>query len=140
VTVGVIRDKKQQNINLTLPERKQSGDLFPEESFQAPDIDIDARAGLSEISTQIAKLRPEIELAVREAQRTAESFKKRACDEQKEQLQQMQKQRRELEKQMRDQSSKLQEQFNNEFKKDWQERGKELQRELRQLQQSAAEI
>jgi serine protease Do len=140
VTVGVIRDKKQQNINLSLPERKQSGDLFPEESFQAPDIDIDARAGLSEISTQIAKLRPEIELAVREAQRTAESFKKRACDEQKEQLQQMQKQRRELEKQMRDQSSKLQEQFNNEFKKDWQERGKELQRELRQLQQSAAEI
>ena len=33
VSVGVMRDKKEQNLNLTLPERKESGDLLEEESF-----------------------------------------------------------------------------------------------------------
>ena len=33
VSVGVIRDKKEQNLNLALPDRKESGDLMEEESL-----------------------------------------------------------------------------------------------------------
>src|SRR5579864_4857954 len=40
VSVGVIRDKKEQNLNLTLPERKESGILLEdEESLGGPLID-----------------------------------------------------------------------------------------------------
>jgi serine protease Do len=136
VSVGVIRDKKEQNITLSLPPRKESGDLFPEESFEVPDIDIDARAELSDINKQIANLRPEIELAVREAQRQSEAFRKHAGEQQKEQLQQMQKQHQELQKRLREQTSRIQEQF----RKNWDEQRKELRRELRELQQSGNEI
>src|SRR5579864_5694045 len=42
VTVGVIRDKREQNLNLTLPERKDSGEMFEEESLEGPDLDSDS--------------------------------------------------------------------------------------------------
>jgi membrane-associated protease RseP (regulator of RpoE activity) len=140
VSVGVIRDKKEQNITLSLPPRKESGDLFPEESFELPDIDIDARAELSDINTQIASLRPQIQFAVREAQRQAEAFTKRACEEQKEQMQQMRKQQQEMRKQMHEQTSRLRDRINREWKKNWDEQREELRRELKQLQDSTAEI
>jgi C-terminal processing protease CtpA/Prc len=140
VSVGVIRDKKEQNITLSLPPKKESGDLFPEESFELPDIDIDARAELSDINTQIASLRPQIQFAVREAQRQAEAFTKRACEEQKEQMQQMRKQQQEMRKQMHEQTSRLRDRINREWKKNWDEQREELRRELKQLQDSTAEI
>jgi serine protease Do len=34
VQVGIIRDRKEQNLTLALPERKDSGDLFEEESLE----------------------------------------------------------------------------------------------------------
>jgi serine protease Do len=140
VAVGVIRDKKEQNITLSLPPKKESGDLFPEESFDFPEIDIDAQAQLSDINTQIASIRPEIELAVREAQRNAESLKKRVCEEQKQQFHEIEKQQQEVRKRMREQSSRLRQQFNQEFRKNFDEQRKELRRELKQLQESIAEI
>jgi hypothetical protein len=140
VSVGVIRDKKEQNITLSLPPKKESGDLFPEESFELPDIDIDARAELSDINTQIASLRPQIQFAVREAQRQAESFTKRACEQQKEQMQQLRKQQQEVRKQMHEQTSRLRDRINREWKKNWDEQREELRRELKQLQDSTAEI
>jgi membrane-associated protease RseP (regulator of RpoE activity) len=140
VSVGVIRDKKEQNITLSLPPKKESGDLFPEESFELPDIDIDARAELSDINTQIASLRPQIQFAVREAQRQAESFTKRACEQQKEQMQQLRKQQQEMRKQMHEQTSRLRDRINREWKKNWDEQREELRRELKQLQDSTAEI
>ena len=42
VSVGVIRDKKEQNLNLALPERKESGDLLEEESDDS-EIDVESR-------------------------------------------------------------------------------------------------
>ncbi len=49
VTVGVIRDKKEQNLNLTLPDRKESGDLLEEESSDESLIDADSRVELGEL-------------------------------------------------------------------------------------------
>jgi serine protease Do len=62
VNVSVIRDKKEQTLTLTLPERKESGEML-EESFEAPELDAETQTELSEVQTEIAKLRPQIELA-----------------------------------------------------------------------------
>jgi len=146
VAIGIIRDKKPQSITLPLPEKKHSGDLFPEESFEFPDIQIDARAQLSDIKTEIARLQPQFESAMREARnvdktlRDTEEMRKEMCREQRRQLDQAERQQRELRRQMRDQASRLRERWRNEWKKNGDERWNDVQRELRQLRNGAAEI
>src|SRR6201997_3049971 len=66
VTVGIVRDKKEQNLTLTLPEHQDTGETFGEESFGFPDVDIEADIDLSEIQTEVARIRPEMERAARE--------------------------------------------------------------------------
>ena len=60
VSVGVVRDKKEQNLNLTLPDRKESGELLQEEeSFDGPVLDAESVAELSELQ-ELAELQPQI--------------------------------------------------------------------------------
>src|SRR5271169_3536844 len=64
VSVGVIRDKKEQNLNLTLPDRKESGELLQEEeSFDGPVIDAESAVELGELQQEVAELQPQMELA-----------------------------------------------------------------------------
>jgi len=58
VNVSIIRDKKEQTLNLTLPERKQSG--VQQESFDLPDIDIETKAELDKVRADVAQLQPEV--------------------------------------------------------------------------------
>src|SRR5438128_5538104 len=53
-TVSIIRDKKEQTLTLTLPERKQS-ELF-DESFEIPEIDAETRIDLSQVPSEAARL------------------------------------------------------------------------------------
>src|SRR5256886_14680689 len=71
VNVGIIREKKEQTLTLTLPERKDEGDLF-EESFQLPDLDAKTHIDLSEMQSELARMRPQLELAVQEGKRALE--------------------------------------------------------------------
>jgi predicted metalloprotease with PDZ domain len=82
VNVGVVRDKKEQNLNLTLPESKESGDLMEDESDDSM-IDANSRVELGELEDEIAKVRPEMELAVKGAVDAAEEVRKSLCGEQK---------------------------------------------------------
>jgi serine protease Do len=59
-TVTVVREKKEQNLNLTLPERKDSGDLL-EESFELPELTAEARMQLSRVGQEIARIAPALE-------------------------------------------------------------------------------
>src|SRR6202790_215222 len=69
--ISVIRDKKEQTITISLPERKQS-DLFRESrEMVMPEIDAKAREELSQIESQMAHLTPEIEEAVNRALKQA---------------------------------------------------------------------
>jgi serine protease Do len=97
--ISVIRDKKEQTITITLPERKQS-DLFRESlDLSMPEIDAKTREEISQIETEWAHLRPEMEEAInrqmkqlkpeierqtREAQRRAEEYKRQMRDVQRE--------------------------------------------------------
>ena len=58
--VTVVREKREQNLNLTLPEKKDSGNLL-EESFDLPDLTADAEMELSRAGEEIARMAPALE-------------------------------------------------------------------------------
>ena len=76
VSVGVIRDKKEQNLNLTLPERKDSGEMFEEEIFDGPALDSESYLRLNQVQEEIAKLQPEMKLAEEEASKASQEVRK----------------------------------------------------------------
>jgi len=98
VSVGVIREKKEQNLNLTLPDRKESGDLIEdeEESVDGPVIDADSEIELGEVEQEVAELRPQIELAVEDARTSVRELGKELCTEQRKVRQQGEKLKREV--------------------------------------------
>lgn len=106
VNVGVIRDKKEQNLNLALPEKKESGDLLQEESLEDQEVDADSRielGELGELNDEMAKVEPEISLAVEDGVRQAEL----SC-----------KAFREQQRQVRQQSERLKKQLQPHYKQD----------------------
>jgi membrane-associated protease RseP (regulator of RpoE activity) len=93
VNVSIIREKKEQSLTLTLPDRKQSELL--EDDFDLPEIDRETRIDLSELHSRLADMGPQIELAVQQARRVAEEAKKSLCRDREN----LRKQREELKKQ-----------------------------------------
>ena len=84
VSVGVIREKKEQNLNLTLPDRKESGELLEdEESLEGPLIDAESAVDLSELQQEVAKLRPQMELATEDVRTSVRELRKELCGQQK---------------------------------------------------------
>jgi serine protease Do len=109
VNVGVVREKKEQNLNLTLPDRKDSGLLQQEES--SDESNATSSLELSLLQNQIAKLRPEIELAAAQARKSAEEARKSYCEEQKKFLEQARKQAEEQREKYRQEQDQLRQQL-----------------------------
>ncbi len=92
VSVGLVRDKKEQNLNLTLPERKESGELLEqEESFEGPLIDAESADDLSELGQEVAELQPQMELATENARTSVRELRKELWGQQKKLRQQTEK-------------------------------------------------
>lgn len=108
VTVSIIREKKEQNLTLSLPERNQSEIL--DESFDLPEVD-DAETviDLSDAQSEIARVRPELERTVREIRRVRPSLEE-AAQELRDHQKELQQEMRELEQELRDQKIQIQEQ------------------------------
>jgi membrane-associated protease RseP (regulator of RpoE activity) len=102
VSVGVIREKKEQNLNLTLPSRKESGALLDDESSEDLQIDADSEVELGELQDELAKLRPQAELAGKEVRTSVQDLRKSLCDQQKELRQETAQQRKQFQKQQRE--------------------------------------
>ncbi len=84
VNVGVIRDKREQNLNLALPERKESGELLQEEeSLEGPLIDAESAVDLSELQQEVAKLQPQMTFATEDARTPVKELRKDLCGQQK---------------------------------------------------------
>jgi hypothetical protein len=99
--VGVIRDRKEQNLNLTLPEHKESGDLLEEESFDGePLVQADSAFELSKLRDGLASIRPEMELAIENSRKAASEIQKKLVDQQKVVCKQTEKQKEQLKKDM----------------------------------------
>ena len=101
VAVGVVRDKKEQNFNLTLPARKESGDLFDEEGFQfEPMMRAESALKLSELRQELAQLRPQMEVALQNSRQSAQQLRQDVCKQTQELRKQTEKQKKQLEKEM----------------------------------------
>jgi serine protease Do len=116
VKVAVIRDKKEQILTITLPARKDSGEMI-QESMEAPDLDAETEIELSEVRDEIAKLRPEMELVREESQKASAEVRTSVCDH---------------EKQMREQAEKLSQQVRSKVRQQC-EKSHRLQHETERL-------
>ncbi len=123
VSVDIVRDKKGQTLTLSLPERKPSGELF-EESFEIPDLDAETRIDLSKVQEELARLKPEITLAVQPARTASEEARKELCSRQKELRQQqrgMRKQLLEQQRHLREQQEEMQKELREKLRGSWTE-------------------
>ena len=112
VNVSIIREKKEQNLTLPLPERNQSE--FLDESFDVPDVDAETFIDLSQAKCEIAHLKPELERAVREVQRVRPSLVD-GTQELRDHEEELKQEMRELQRELRDQEFELQEHLHNEL-------------------------
>lgn len=148
VAIGLIREKKEQTITLTLPQPKESGDLLDEESFAFPNIDIDAKIDLQDLATELndfhpemllAEIKPQIDMAMQQARQGAEEARKELRKHQKE----LEQQQKELEKQMHQHQQEWQKQMHEQSRQlqhEMKKHQREIQRELRELQAGNFEI
>ena len=125
LNIGVIRDKREQNLNLELPERKHSGEMFEDESFDfSPLFQADAQLKMSDLRDQMAKLRPQLELATREAaentRRATEELRKSLCSEQKKLREESQEEVKKM-RQQQDQLRKDMDRMRRELRRSWAE-------------------
>jgi len=116
VTVAVIRDKKEQTLTLTLPERKDSSEII-EESFQAPELDAETRAQLAEVQSEIAELQPQMELAKEEFREASGDMQKSLCSQQKKMKEQAEKLRQQITPQVREELEKSRQKLQQEMEK-----------------------
>jgi len=115
-SVSVIRDKKEQTITLTLPERKQS-DLF-NESMEIPEFDAEARREMSRMQSEMARVKPEMEEAIsREIEGMKPEIQRQAremCDHAVELKRQM----RDLQRELQDHQREIQRELRKELRED----------------------
>jgi len=144
VSVGIIRDKKEQTLTLTLPERRESGDIFEEESFdEDPEIDAETRIDLSEVQSEMARMKPQLSLAVQEARKAAEDIRKQFCEKEQELQQQKEELRQEQQDEIREQQQELQDQLReqqDEMREQMLEQQQELNDGQREVRGGRAEI
>jgi len=114
VSVGVIRDKKELTLTLTLPEHKESGEML-EESLEDPEVDAESQIDLSEVQNQIAKLRPQIELAKEQSRKVSEEVSQALCAQQKEMKENAEKLRQELGPKVKEELEKSREKLQHEM-------------------------
>jgi len=115
VSVGVMRDKKEQNLTLTLPSPKDSGELLNEETFGAePLIRAESEQELTRLQDYVARLRPEMQLAADTMRKSAQQLRKETCQQQRELHRQTEKQRQQIEKDLQQLRVKLQQ-----LREDW---------------------
>lgn len=116
VTLGIMRDKREQTLTLTLPDRRESGALQEdsmEQVIEVPDLDEEVMAGLADIGTEVARIQPQIQLAIEESRRVLKDSKSDPCVQEEEierQQEEIQKQAEEMKQQLEEQKQELMEQ------------------------------
>src|SRR5882762_6117597 len=107
VSVSIIREKKEQNLTLTVPERNQSELLDTDETLEQPDADAETVIDLSEVQSEMARVRPEIERAVREVRRARPDIEE-ATQELRNHQEELKEEMRELERELKDRELEMQ--------------------------------
>jgi serine protease Do len=114
-SISVIRDKKEQTISITLPERKQS-DLFRESTdVELPEIDAATREELSKMESQMAHLKPEMEEAINRQMKELQPEIERQTREAERRARDVERQMRDVQRQWRDHQHEIERELREEF-------------------------
>jgi serine protease Do len=127
-TVTVIRDKREQTLTLTLPEKKDSGELL-EESFDAPAFTAQMERAINRAGDEVALLGSDVEDAQQQAECSRETEKRR-----QERQRERQQRQKELQEEMWERRQELQEQ-QEEMREQQQSRKQELEERLQELRE-----
>ncbi len=117
VNVEVIRERKAQTLTISLPGRKESGEMI-EESFEAPEVDAENRAEMREALNEVAKLQPQLEQMREETRKASVEMRRSVCEQQR---------------LAREQARKLKEQVNTKVREELLKSREKLQKEMEQL-------
>ncbi len=114
-SVSVIRDKKEQTITITLPERKQS-DMFRESlEIEVPEIDAETREEMSKLQSEMAHLKPEMEQAINRQLRQVRPEIERQTREVQRHAGEFQRQMRDMQRELRDHRREIERELREEF-------------------------
>ena len=138
VTVGIIRDKKEQNLTLSLPDRKDSGGLI-DESYEVPDIEAETQIDLSEVGDEIAKMEPQMQFAIQESREAFEEVKPEIEKAEREAREEVERQKPQIEKAIREAQSAARE-AQRELCNQQQHLRREMQKMQKQLQKQQQEF
>jgi len=106
-SVSILRDKREQTLTLSLPEPKQSG-VFEEESFDFPEISAATKKELSQLKIEMAQIKPQMELAVREIEQEKPEIEKQIRELNQKQIEE---QLEKAERELREQGDRLRKRF-----------------------------
>jgi len=85
VSVGVIRDKKEQNLNLELPPHGDSGALIEQESLDEP-LNAETELEASKLEDELAELQPDMSMISEEsesAEQAVDALRQATCARQR---------------------------------------------------------
>ncbi len=111
LSVSVIREKREQNLNLSLPDKSKDSSWLEEESFDEPVMDADSAMQLAKVKDELAKVQPQLRLAAENARKTAAEIQKQFCAQQKEWQQKAKKQAEEQQKKFKVEQERLRQQL-----------------------------
>ena len=100
--VTVMREKKEQNLTLTLPEKKDSGSLL-EDSFDIPDFTAETEQAISRAGDEIARLGPALMEKAQQQALCWKDMEKKLQDSQRK----MQESQRKMQEKMQERQQKL---------------------------------
>ncbi len=117
-SISVIRDRKEQTITITLPERKQS-DLYRESlEMDIPEIDAATREEWSQMQSEMAHLKPEMEEAINRELEQVKPELERETREAKRRSEEVKRQMRDVQREWRDHQREIQRELRQEFGED----------------------
>jgi serine protease Do len=81
--VTVVRDRKEQNLTLTIPEKKDSGGML-EESFDVPEITAETEQAINRAGDEFARLGPALREKMRQEELRWKDMERRILERQQE--------------------------------------------------------
>jgi serine protease Do len=112
-SVSILRDKKEQTITLTLPERRQS--QLNSENLEIPDFDVETIPELGRLESEWAHVEPEMEEAINKRILEAKPELERAQKELQIHQRDFQKAMREMQRQLRSHQREMQKALRDEL-------------------------
>jgi serine protease Do len=121
--VTVMREKREQNLTLTLPEKKDSGSLM-EDSFDVPDITAETEQAINRAGDEIARITPAIMEKVRQTLSLtlhSRDMDLRDIDLRDLDLRDLDKELQDLQRKMQDRQQEMQQKLRRELSGEWTE-------------------